>query len=300
MIRERWTIAELASAAADYLAKKGIEAARLDADLMLAEVLGWTRIQLYTRFDMPVDTDVRARYRELIRRRSRREPLAYILGRREFFGVDFEVGPGVLVPRPETEGLVEAALARMKGRSRFRVLDLGTGSGCILLAILSRFPDAVGEGWDRSPEALAYARRNAARLGLDGRVDFVERDLLASLREGCPSVDLVVSNPPYIRPEERAGLMPEVKDHEPATALFDSEGDGLTFHRAILQAFRHLDPMPAVILELPGWGGDALRTWWRTSGAGDLSVIADLSGRDRVLVAVDEKSCRHLEPEETS
>ncbi len=300
MSRELWTVAELASAATGYLARKGIETARLDADLMLAAVLGFARIELYTRFDMPVDSGIRARYRELIRRRGRREPLAYILGHREFFGIDFAVGPGVLVPRPETEGLVEAALALMKGRSRFRVLDLGTGSGCILLSILSRFPEARGEGWDRSPEALEYARRNAEDLGLIERAAFVEQDLLEVLRAGSPRVDLVVSNPPYIRADENDQLMPEVRDHEPAAALFDPEGDGLSFHRAILTAFRRLDPMPPVLLELPGWGGDVLQAWWKGKGFGPLKVIADLGGRERVLVAADEETLRHLERRETS
>ena len=301
MSRELWTVAELASAAAGYLTRKGIETSRLDADLMLADVLGWTRIDLYTRFDMPVDSHARARYRELIRRRGRREPLAYILGRREFFGLDFAVGPGVLVPRPETEGLVEATLTLMEGRSRFRVLDLGTGSGCILLAILSRFPEAHGEGWDRSAEALEYARRNAADLGLDHRATFVERDLLKTLGAGPPPrVDLVVSNPPYIRPDEDDQLMPEVRDHEPAAALFDREGDGLSFHRAILAAFRHLDPMPWVVLELPGWGGESLRTWWKDQGAGDLRVVADLSGQERVLIAAGGETFRHPEPLDAS
>ncbi|MCA9320743.1 MAG: peptide chain release factor N(5)-glutamine methyltransferase [Planctomycetes bacterium] len=290
MDARRWTVTELATTTAGLFRDRGIENARLDADLLLAEVLGWARIDLYTRFDMPVEDDDRARYREFVRRRLRREPLAYILGRRAFLDHDFLVGPGVLIPRPETEDLVLTADRLLEGRPPARILEIGVGSGCILLSLLARRADASGVGIDLSTEALEWARKNRSAMGLDERAQLEPGDLFAcrALEAGGEaSFDLIVSNPPYITEAERDDLMPDVRDFEPAAALFDRDPSGLGFHRRILEEGRaYLKPDGAFVFELPGRGGDDLvRHLASTQPALQPSVRQDLAGLDRVFVA---------------
>ena len=283
---KRWTVIEIAKAAAEVLAKSGIEQGRLDADLLLAEVLGVKRLDLYTRWDMPVDDLQRSRYRELIRRRSRREPLAYVLGRRDFLDWSFEVNPAVLVPRPDTEHLVECAGHLLKGRDEARILDLGTGSGCILISLLLRHPEASGLGVDLSEEALAVARRNGERLGAAARAEFRRSDLFDAV-DADARFDLVLSNPPYIRRDEEAGLAPEIRLHEPALALYDPVGEGLGMHERILSAgMPRLRDGGAFVLELPGWGGAVLAERALALAPGmDWTVVKDYGGEERVFVA---------------
>ena len=211
--------------------------------------------------------------------------MAYLVGRREFLDHSFLVGPGVLVPRPETEEVVEAALEAIAGREAPRILDLGVGSGCILLSILARLPDAVGVGIDASPEALEYARRNAAELGVAERAALREGDLFSAL-EAAETFDLVISNPPYVKEGDREGLMPDVRDHEPSMALF-VPGDGLAFYHRILEGAQpHLAPGGVIVLELPGEDGSVVAGSAERHLAGAaLDVRQDLSGKERILVA---------------
>ena len=234
-----WTVARLLTWATDWLGSKGSLSPRLDAELLLGEALQAQRLDLYLNFDKPADSDELARFKKLIARRARGEPVAYILGRKGFHAIELAVGPGVLVPRPETEYLVDAVLERVGPDGPWGpVLDLGTGSGAIALALafawrdLPEPPEMIAS--DVSPAALDYARRNAAQLELAGRVTFVEAEGPEALIERGPFA-VVVSNPPYVRADALASLQRDVVDFEPHRALV-SGADGLDLLRRIARS----------------------------------------------------------------
>jgi release factor glutamine methyltransferase len=216
---------ELVKKSAEYLVARGIENGRREAEWIFSDSLGLSRLELYTRFDMPLENAEIERLRSLIVRRGKREPLAYVLGTQEFCGLRLTVGPGVLVPRPETEELLEAVLAEMPS-SPCRVLDIGTGSGAIALAIKHQRPDCQVLAIDRSLEALAFARRNAQDLGL--AVEFLE----GHLASGQQQLDLVIANLPYIADSERPLCDPELA-FEPAIALY-ADDEGLALIREVI------------------------------------------------------------------
>ena len=234
---------------------------------------------LYTGFDRPLaDAELDA-YRVLVKRRAAREPVAYLLGEREFRSRSFRVTPAVLIPRPETEDVVDAALETIADRTEPLVADLGTGSGCIAVSIAVERPDARVHALDVSAPALAVARENASRHGVTERVTFVEGDFAHPL--GSPgSFDLVVSNPPYVAQDEMADLAPEVRDHEPARALTPGP-DAFSAYRAVIAAAsRLLRPGGALVLELPNDRTAELRAL-APEGA---EVRTDLAGHDRILI----------------
>lgn len=280
-----WTIKALLAATVDHLRKKGIESARLDAELLLAHALGCGRIDLLVRYDeVPADAD-RAAFRELVRRRADRWPTAYLIGRREFYLLPFEVTPAVLIPRPETETLVLKALELVKGNPAPRVLDLGTGSGCVAVSVAHRCKGAAVTAVDVSPDALAVARRNADRNGVADRVTFRQGDLFGPVPAGT-AFDLIVSNPPYVTPGELADLAPEVRDHEPRLAL-DGGPDGLAFYRRIAaDAGRFLNPGGWLAVEIGATQADVVRAIFEGApGFGGVQVVKDMGGRPRVAVA---------------
>jgi release factor glutamine methyltransferase len=272
------TVAEALADAARRLSAAGVEDAPRDARRLMAHALGVEpgRVTLMLR-DLLAEGAALS-FDTLVARRLRREPVAQIVGLRAFWGRDFVVTSAVLDPRPETELLVETALSRPFSA----VLDLGTGSGAILLTLLAERPDATGLGVDLSPAALDIARLNARRLGLSGR---------AGLREGSwygpvtGRFDLIVANPPYIASAEMPGLAAEVRDWEPAMALTDG-GDGLGAYRAItLGAAGHLAEGGRLILEI-GWRqGPAVAALCREAGLADVRILRDLAGHDRVVTA---------------
>ena len=210
-----------------FLRDRGHEEWRLEAELLVAHALGLDRMGLFLALERPLEETEVARGRELLSRRARGEPVAYLVGEREFYGRGFEVGPGVLVPRPETELLVDLARAHVRERlypaGGPSILDLGTGSGCLAVTLALEIEGARVEAIDASSEALAYAMRNAARLGAD--VAFHEDDGFAPFAGREALFDLIVSNPPYVRPDERDDLPTDVREHEPASALFAPEGE---------------------------------------------------------------------------
>lgn len=231
-----------------HFRQKGIESAKLEAQLLLGHALGCRRTELYTRWNELVAEEQRSRFRELIKRRLDGCPVQYLLGEREFFLLTVEVTPAVLIPRPETELLVTETLARIKPLGAPRVLDIGTGSGCIALALAHQHKTAVIVASDISAEALEIARRNAVRHGLAQRVRFVEGDLLASL--AGEQFDVIVSNPPYIATGELADLAPEVRDFEPRLAL-DGGADGFAIYdRLIPSSAAQLAPGGTLLLEI--------------------------------------------------
>ncbi len=236
----RWTPLDLIRVSTEYLADRGVPQPRLDAELLLAHVLDMDRLHLYLEHERPLVADELDRYRELIRRRGRREPLQLLVGSVQLHDLHFEVAEGVFIPRPETEVLIEAA-AGLPLPEGALVVEVGVGVGCVGLSLLHRRPDLRLVGWDLSPRAVELSRRNAERLGLTDRAEFLVGDAFleeaAARWEGC---GLVVSNPPYVALGERERLQPEVIEHDPPEALFSGE-DGLDAIRALSRhAERHL------------------------------------------------------------
>lgn len=268
------TLAEVLRGAADYLAARGVESPRVDAELILARALGLARIELYTQHDRPLTEAERAAARELVQRRGRREPLAYVLGDWDFRRLTLAIDPRVLVPRPETEIVVERCLALLDGVDEPRVVDVGTGSGAIALALKHERPDARVVATDTSADALELARANADANGLD--VDFVHCDLLAGV-DG--TFALVVSNPPYVDESEIDTLQPEVRDHEPRAALVDAGQTG----RLIDEARGVLDGH--LVLEIHESRASDATTKLQAAGYGPPRVTRDLAGKDRVVEA---------------
>jgi release factor glutamine methyltransferase len=265
------SLGEVLRAAAEYLERKGVGSPRLDAELLLAHALGLSRLELYTQHDRPLSDDERTAARALVERRGRREPLAYILGDWGFRRLTLLTDARALVPRPETEIVVERALALIAHVEDPRVLDVGTGSGAIALAIASEHPGARVTATDSSPDALALARENAQRLKLE--VAFVETNLLDSVPG---PFDLVVSNPPYVLPEE--GLRPELT-FEPREALVDN---GQT--AAIAEAARGvLDGF--LVLEVHEHRAGHVRALLTELGYAGVAIARDLAGKDRVAEA---------------
>ena len=264
---ESWTIGRLLAWTAEFLKKKGSDSPRLDAEVMLAHVLGYERVQLYTHYEDVVGERARGEYRNLVRRRSEGAPVAYLVGRKEFYSLRFDVTPAVLIPRPETEFVVMEFLAAVKEIEGPTAVDVGTGSGCI---------------------AVACARRNADRHAVADRIEFLEGDLLAPLA-GRPAVDVIVSNPPYIATAEVEALDPGVRDFEPRLAL-DGGVDGLDAYRRIAaQAPPLLKSGGRPILEI-GFSQDAEVAAIVESSPGlrFSATVRDLQGHPRVILATRE------------
>jgi len=222
---DRWTVGRLLTWTRDFLKKKGAESPRLDAEVLLASVLACERVRLYTEYEEEVGESDRGRFRELVKRRSEGAPVAYLVGKKEFYSLSLAVSPAVLIPRPDSEFVVVEALGRLKEIASPRAVDVGTGSGCLALACAHQHKSARFIAIDLSPEALAVARGNAAKLGLADRVEFRQGDLLAPVAGEGP-FDAIVSNPPYIPTDAIAALEPGVALHEPRLAL-DGGPDGL-------------------------------------------------------------------------
>lgn len=277
------TLLEFLQVTAKFLAGKGIDGARLDAELLLAEVLGLTRTQLYTNFDRPLAEPEIARFRELVRRRSAREPVAYITGRREFWSLEFAVDRRVLVPRPETELLVEMAVEAVRARASERplVADIGTGSGAIAVAVAKELPDARVIATDRSEAALEIAPANAGHHGVADRIEFRRGDGCDAL-EGAGPYDGIVSNPPYIRSAEMPSLAPEVRDWEPRWAL-EAGADGMSVTAPLVErAYELLAPGGFLFVEV-GTQAALVREAFERRGYEGVSVRRDLAGHERVV-----------------
>ena len=237
----------------EFLERKHIEGARLDAELLVAHALGLDRLRLFLELDRPLSAEEVSRGRALLSRRARREPVAYITGRREFYGRSFAVSASVLIPRPETELLVDRAreIVRSRSLAAVRCLDVGTGSGAIALSLALELPEARVVALDISAAALDVARKNAAALGVaETRLEFLEGDgALAALDRG--PFDLVISNPPYIALETKDTLVADVRDHEPALALFAPAGDpDHWIRRLIAEAPALLAPGGSLLVEI--------------------------------------------------
>lgn len=277
------TLGDLQRSGRERLAAAGIPSAALDATLLLCRAAGVRREIVMAYPERAVADEAAALYQSLIDRRVTREPVSRILGYREFWGLDFAIAGPVLDPRPDTETLVRAALEWLDGRPPARIVDLGTGSGCILLSLLHERRDDRGLGVDISGPALSVARANAVLLGVSGRVDFIEGDWTSGLPEH--GADLIVSNPPYIPHGDIAGLEPEVRVHDPMGAL-DGGADGLDAYRRIAADLKRvLAPGGAAFLEIGAGQEDEVSALLLAGGAQAVPRFSDLSGRVRCLGA---------------
>lgn len=262
------------------LAGAGVEEPRREAALLLGLATGRDRTYLFAHPDAEIDGSAARRYEAFLHRRSNREPFHYIAGVKEFFGLDFEVGPGVLIPRPETEILVEAAIAAAAWRSAPRLLEIGVGSGCISISLLKNLPTASAAATDISVDALAIARRNAELHGLSGRVELIQGDVYAGMTD---KFDLIVSNPPYIPSSDEAQLGPEVRDHEPHPALFGG-ADGLDVVRRIVNgAPSRLVANGDVFLEIGIGQAAAVGALFAPDVWHEPGFIRDLQGIERIV-----------------
>jgi release factor glutamine methyltransferase len=289
---EPWTVGRLLSWTADYLKGHGSESPRLDAEILLAEVLGCQRIQLYATFDDVPGEPQRAAFRELVRRRAEGTPVAYLVGRREFYSLSFRVTPDVLIPRPETELLVVAVLDLAKEglrssnqQSTISIADVGTGSGVIAVCLAKHLPASRVMAIDRSPTALAVARQNAKQHGVADRIEFVESDLFAAVPP-ARQFDFVVSNPPYVSAAEFQHLPPDVRNFEPQAALLAGPKGTEVIERLIPQAAEHLRPGGHFLTEISPMIHDAVCSLLRNEARFELGpTIKDIARLPRVVQA---------------
>jgi release factor glutamine methyltransferase len=283
----QWTILNVLKWTTSYFRSHNIEQPRADAEILLSRTLNLQRVDLYLRYDQPLSADERSRFKTLIKRRINREPVAYIIGTKEFWTIDLMITPDVLIPRPETECLVEMALSLLPeavGKGAQTILDMGTGSGAIILSLASERRHHRFFASDRSQAAVRLARRNAVRHGMEQRVTFFAVDWLAAFKPDEGLFDMIVSNPPYVRSGDVPGLQPEIYRFEPIEAL-DGGEDGLDAIRSIIdQARKYLKPNGHLLLEIGYDQKRDVRQIIDDSGRyGDVRFAKDYSGYDRVV-----------------
>ena len=280
-----WTVLGLLKWTTGYFDRKGVEGARASAELLLAKCLQLNRLDLYLRYDQPLSVDELARFKGLIQRRVQGEPVAYITGERAFWTLDLAVTPDVLIPRPETERLVEIALDALQSMqsARPRILDLGTGSGAIVLALAAGHPEGYFVALDRSIGALRIARENQRRNGIGAEIDYLAADWCAPLNPDAKPFDLIVTNPPYIAAAEIAGLQAEIRHFEPRAAL-DGGADGLDCLRLILtEAADRLASGGHLVVEMGADQAESVTALASTVGAyRKVEIHKDYAGLDRI------------------
>ena len=273
------TVLEVLKKADDYLAQKGCPAARLDAQVLLAHVLKTRRVQLYIDYARPLCDEELSAYRRLVSRRAKHEPVAYLVGEKEFWSLPIRVDPRVLIPRPDTETVLEA-VGELEAPRMFA--DVGTGSGCLLCALAGMFPGARGAGVDSDELALQVAQDNVDHLGLSARVDLLRGNLLEPFFE--KAVDLICANLPYIPSGDLQSLPPDIRLYEPLTAL-DGGPDGLESIRTLLGQLPRLQSCGALVLEVGAGQAPAVENLCSRAGFERVYARRDLAGIERVIVA---------------
>ena len=291
MSRKSWTIKDLLEVTSNYLREKGVDSPRLSAEVLLALQLKVDRVKLYLNLDQPLHEREVAAYRELIKRRLNREPIQYMTGIQEFWSLDFAVGPQVLIPRPESELLVEQVVSlhqekRLAEAKNLKILDLGTGSGILAIVIAREFDGASVWASDVSAEALALAKTNAKKHGVEERVEFLLSDMWQGLIDSSLVFDVIVSNPPYIASDHISSLAPEVRDYEPRSAL-DGGEQGMHFIKEIIkEAPKYLDAGGWILLEMdPEQTAIAVELMDKNDDYVEKRRIKDYSGYYRVVMA---------------
>ncbi|MEM7811476.1 MAG: peptide chain release factor N(5)-glutamine methyltransferase [Planctomycetota bacterium] len=280
-----WTVKAVLDWTTSHLTKQGFDSPRLDAEVLLAHAKGCRRIDLYASYQERLDDGVRGKMRDLVKRRANAEPVAYLVGHKEFYGLRFAVTPDVLIPRPESELLVQHAVEHVRGLGleKARVLDLCTGSGCVAVAIAAALPRAEVIATDVSDAALAVASQNAETLGVADRVEFREGDLFGPVADE-PPFDVIVSNPPYVPDGDWAGLAPDVREHEPRSAL-TAGADGLDLVRRIAgDVAGRLVAGGRLLVEIDPPQFPTCESLF--SGVGPVNALAEPCGRPRVVSVV--------------
>jgi release factor glutamine methyltransferase len=283
------TLVEAINNAATRFTAAGIGTPRLDAEVLLRHALNKDRAWLLTHFHDTLEEEIRRIFEQAVERRTKREPLQYITGKQEFWGLEFAVSPEVLIPRPETELIIETVLNSLRDRDKACTLvDLCTGSGCIAVVLASELPAARVIATDKSTKALAVARENASSHDVLDRILFIEGDLTAPLEslDIDGQVDIIVSNPPYVRSDDYPTLQPEVKDYEPALALFGGPKGTEVHQRIINAAVRYLKSNGLLIMEMGIGQAETLANNLKEDGRyRSLEILRDLAGIERVIVA---------------
>ena len=291
MSHKSWIVRNLLHVTAEYLEKKGIDSPRLTAEILLAHKLNVDRVTLYLNFDQPLTENELSGYRILIKRRLQREPLQYITGIQEFWSLEFAVTPQVLIPRPETELLVEQTIERLKAFPAVenhtpRILDLGTGCGAIAISLAKEVQQTKIWATDISAGALKLARLNAEKHGVTDRIRFIQGSLWEPLMDQGETFDIILSNPPYIASEEFKGLSPEVRDYEPRLALDGREGGMHFIEKIISEAPAFMNPGAWIMVEMaPGQTDKALGLIGEIKDYGEKTRIKDYTHHYRVVMA---------------
>lgn len=288
MAEEIWTIGKILKWTEEYFAKAGLDTPRLDAEVLLCHVLHKERIHLYVHFDQPLSKEELAQFKVYIKERVQHKPVAYIVGYKDFMGLEFKVTADTLIPRPDTEILVEAVISRLKtGDDTGIIADIGTGTGAICLSLLNYLTSLRAVTVDISTKALAVAKENAQRLGLADRIEFYQGDLLEPIKDG--QFTAIVSNPPYIPEGDIAALAADVKDYEPISALVAGP-DGLDcYRRLVAEAGALLRAGGFLAMEIGINQREPLEQLAQGMGWGKVEVIKDLAGIDRVLILWKQK-----------
>ncbi len=281
-----WTILNILQSTEDFFKKHAIKSPRVDAEVLLSHVLSKRRIDLYLEFERTLTQDELNRYRSLVQRRKEHEPIQYILGKQEFWSLDFKVGPGVLIPRPETECLIEKALGYLKNIEHPSILDIGSGSGIIPIVLAKEVLNLKAVAVDVSDDALAFSRTNAQTHGVTDRITFLKGDLFSNIST-VEKFDLILSNPPYVSKDSSNNQIErQVKDYEPSIALFASQ-EGMEFHKKILclsKSFLKQDGK--VLLEIDPNQASHLKEYLiKEKLFSNIEIYCDLEGRERVLIA---------------
>lgn len=281
-----WTVQRILQWTTQFLQSKGVESARLEAELLLAHARSCQRIHLYTSLDVELKEAERAAMRGFVKRRAAREPLAYITGTKEFYGREFSVGQGVLVPRPETETLIDVCLDLLPKDQNATIAEVGFGSGCISITLAKQRPQLSVIAGDLSDEVMKFAESNAEKHGVQSRIHWRLADGIAELK--LPSdqpIAGIVSNPPYIRDDELPGLDPEIRLHEPETAL-TSGPDGLNLVRRLIpEAVNVLQPGGWMVLEVDPAQCAMVESLFQQAGFSSVKTHQDLNGNDRIVSA---------------
>jgi len=277
------TVLDALKKSTEYLDKKGIESPRVNAEIMLAHILNCKRLQLYLAFDRPLKTDEQNLYRKFLQRRTNREPVQYITGEVEFYGLEFQINNSVLIPRSETEILVETIINNVNDKEEINILDIGTGSGNIAVSLAKNIPNSKITAIDKSKEALAIAKINSKRNNVNTRINFIENDILKNKNNYGNNYDIIVSNPPYVSNEDFQNLEPELNKYEPSMALTDFS-DGFIFYIKISESAKdNLKLTGKLFFELGAGQSIRVNEIMQDNNYCNIQIVKDYQNNDRVI-----------------
>jgi len=280
------TVLDVLNKSTEYLEKKGIESPRMNAEILLADILKCKRLELYLMYDRPLTEKELTEYREYLKRRSTFEPAQYIIGTVEFYGLEFNVSPAVLIPRPETEILVETVIDSVNEEDKLQIMDIGSGSGNISIAIAVNLPNASVTGIEISESAIAVAKENLKRYDCNKRVSFLNYDILSVNKDELSDFDIIVSNPPYVSKGDYDKVQKEILNYEPNIAVTDFQ-DGFKFYRKIIsQTEQILKPNGKIFLEIAQGQSQKINEIMKENNFKGISIVQDYQKIDRVIYGV--------------